>query len=412
MSIVMMKLRVKSPYSRGAAHSNANHIKYIGERPGVALNENMKHGLFGEIDGVKSEENGNLDEMCGYVKSMTQKGTVMYRAILSLTEADAVRLGYDDPQKWHDLLKRKFPEICDKIGISISSLEYSAAVHPDVGHVHCHLLFWDKAQRVKKNAFVPPRVANDIRVLLTKDVFGDEMSELYKIKNEARSASLNNLRGFFADFTKTFEDMSAKDFTEATERLRRNGEFAAGRLIYNRFKNADMRGFAAELLKLCEKVPRTGRLDMKFMPLDTKTEIHDFVRQILAANADCNREFLKCLNAAEELSKYYSMKSELHGKARQNAENDMMNRLGNAVLRAVKKINQIEHEKGYELNHQAYQREMIESLVTEIFGILSRSSEAEDNKLSYARRTGELSKQAQKERALALENSSGYDWER
>jgi len=73
---VMLKLRVKSPQSRGAAHSNANHLKYIGERLGVALNENMKHGLFGEIDGVKSEENANLDEMCGYVKTMTQKGTI------------------------------------------------------------------------------------------------------------------------------------------------------------------------------------------------------------------------------------------------------------------------------------------------------------------------------------------------
>ena len=409
---MMLKLRVKSPQSRGAAHSNANHLKYIGERPGVAFNENMKHGLFGEIDGVKSEENENLDEMCDYVKKMTQKSTIMYRAILSLTEVDAVRLGYNDPQKWHDLLKRKFPEICDKIGISISNLEYSAAVHPDVGHVHCHLLFWDKSQRVKKNAFVPPKVANDIRVLLTKDVFGDEMSELYKIKSEARSASLNNLRGFFAAFTKTFEDMNAKDFKEATERLKRNGEFATGRLIYNRFKNADMRGFVADLLKLCEKVPRTGRLDMKFMPPDIKTDIHDFVRKILAKNAECNREFLKYLNAAEELSKYYSMKPELQGKARQNAEDDIMNRLSNAVLRAVKKINQIEREKGYELNHQAYQREMIETLVMEIFGILSRSSEAEENKLSYARRTGELSKQARKELAISLENSSGYDWER
>ena len=409
---MMLKLRVKSPQSRGAAHSNANHLRYIGERPGVALNENMKHGLFGEIDGVKSEENENLDEMCGYVKTMTLKGTIMYRAIISLTEADAVRLGYNDPQKWHDLLKRKFPEICDKIGISMSSLEYSAAVHPDVGHVHCHLIFWDKSQRVKKNAFVPPKVANDIRIMLTKDVFGEEMSELYKIKNEARSASLNNLRGFFADFTKTFEDMNAKDFNEATERLKRNGEFATGRLIYNRFKNADMRGFAADLLKLCEKVPRTGRLDMEFMPPDVKTDIHDFVRKILAKNTACNREFLKYLNAAEELSKYYSMKPELHNKARQNAEDDILNRLSNAVLRAVKKINQIEREKGYDLNHQAYQREMIETLVMEIFGILSRSSEAEENKLSYARRAGELSKQARKELAIALENSSGYDWER
>ena len=55
---------------------------------------------------------------------------------------------------------------------------------------------------------------------------------------------------------------------------------------------------------------------------------------------------------------------------------------------------------------------MIESLVTELFGILSRAASAEENKLAHAYRAGELSKQAQKELAMKLENSGGYDWER
>ena len=89
----------------------------------------------------------------------------------------------------------------------------------------------------------------------------------------------------------------------------------------------------------------------------------------------------------------------------------MINRLGNAVLRAVKKINQQIRNKDWAQKREAYKRQMTESLITEIFGILSRAARAEDNKLAYAYRTGELSKQAKKELAMRLENTSGYDWE-
>jgi len=90
----------------------------------------------------------------------------------------------------------------------------------------------------------------------------------------------------------------------------------------------------------------------------------------------------------------------------------MMTRLGNVVLRAVKQLNQRARGKDWEVKKGAYQREMIESLVTELFGILSRAASAEENKLAHAYRAGELSKQAQKELAMKLENSGGYDWER
>jgi hypothetical protein len=54
---------------------------------------------------------------------------------------------------------------------------------------------------------------------------------------------------------------------------------------------------------------------------------------------------------------------------------------------------------------------MTESLITELFGILSRAARAEENKLNHAYRTGELSKQAKKELAIRLESSGGNDWD-
>jgi hypothetical protein len=86
----------------------------------------------------------------------------------------------------------------------------------------------------------------------------------------------------------------------------------------------------------------------------------------------------------------------------------MISRLGNTVLRSIKKVKQTQREHGRE----AWRREMIESMITEFFGILARAANAENNKLTHAIRSGELSRQAKKELAIKLENASGYDWER
>jgi hypothetical protein len=301
--------------------------------------------------------------------------------------------------------------MCEKIGIPIQNLEYTAAVHRDKGHQHCHILFWDKAQEVKKEAFVKPKVSNAIRVGIIKHVFGEEMAALQAVKNEARKAALDNAGGFFGEFADAIKDMTPKEYAAAVERLKREGDLADGGLIYSRFNTADMRELAADLLKLCDSVPKTGRPNMKLMPPEVKNEIRAFVEKLLDKNADCDREFKKYVQAAVELCKYYTDKPETHGKAGKTACDDMMNRMGNAVLRAVKKINRQARDNVWTEKREAWRREMIESLITELFGILSRAARAQENKLARAYRTGELSKQAKKELAMKLENTSNYDWE-
>lgn len=408
---VMFKLRVSNPFKRHSAAWNKSHLEYIGRRPGVTLNDGMKHGLFGKINGVKCEETENIYDMSRQISKATRKGAIVYKTIVSLAETDAEKLGYDDVEKWQDLVKQKLPDICVKLGISMKNLNYAAAVHPEAGHPHVHIMFWEKAQKVKKQAFVHPKTANDIRVDLTKHVFAEEMRDLHLIKNAARSAAVNNLSGTLSDIADKFMKMSPKDYEEAAERLKLDGELANSRLIHNRFKTSDIREIAADLLKISEKIPKTGRVAMKFMPPDVKTDVHELIKKILAKNIHCRNEFEKYLNAAEALAKYFSNDPVKHAKARKNAENTVFNTLSNSVLKAAKKLNQIERDNKFEAQRQLRQRVATENIVREFFAVLSGLSEREQNKLSYAVRTGELSKQAKKELAIQFENSSGYDWE-
>jgi hypothetical protein len=388
-------------------------MEYIGRRRGAVLNEGMKHGLFGIADGGKVENTESIRELSRYIEAKTRGGTIAYRAVISLTESDAVRLGYDEPSKWRELVRARLPDMCEKIGIPIQSLEYTAAVHRDKGHPHVHILFWDKEKDVKKEAFVHPKTSDAIRVGFIKHVFGEEMTALQTVKNEARRAALDNATGFFGKFTAALADMTPEEYAAAAERLR-HGEscMSDGGLIYGRFNTADMREIAADLLRLGDTVPKTGRLNYAFMTPEVKDEIRAFIEKVLEKNADCDREFKKYVRAAVELCKYYTDNPEAHGKAGKSAYDEMIPRLGNAVLRAIKKLNQQARANGREEKRGAYRRQMAESLVTEFFGILARAAKSEERKLAYAYRTGELSKQAKKELAMKIENSGDYDWER
>jgi hypothetical protein len=411
ISTVIYKLRVVSPRSRDAPQRNKAHTEYIARRRGAIRNNGMKHGLFGIVNGRKAEEVQNLRELSRHIEAKTREGAIAYRAVISLAETDAVRLGYDDPEKFRELVRARLPDMCEKIGIPIQNLEYAAAVHREKGHPHCHIIFWDKAQDVKKEAFVHPKTSNSIRIGLIKHVFAEESAALQEVKNEARKAALDKANGFFGEFAAAFADMTRTEYAEATERLKRGeSDLSDGGLIYGRFNAADMRELAADLLRLCDIVPKTGRLNFKLMPSEVKEAVRAFTEKVLEKNADCDREFKRYVRAATELCEYYTDDAETHDKAGRTAYDDMMTRLGNAVLRAVKEINRGTRGAAREENRGTWPRQMTESLIAELFGPLARAAKAKERKLAHAYRAGELSKQAKKELAEKLEHSGNYDW--
>jgi hypothetical protein len=100
-----------------------------------------------------------------------------------MKETDAMAKGFGARQTWEELIRRKLPEIAEKIGVPPSRLEYVAAAHYEKEHPHCHILFWDKERGVK-DAFVHKNIFDTIRVDLIKYVFGEEMGVLLQLKDK------------------------------------------------------------------------------------------------------------------------------------------------------------------------------------------------------------------------------------
>ena len=405
-SPIMFKLRVIAPNAKDAPARNKAHIFYIGKRPGVSLNDGMAHGLFGKMQGEEFSEIKSIGKASEYIHEKTIDRTIMYRGVISLKEADALRLGFDKREEWEKLIKQNIFEMADKIGVPASRIEYACAVHMDVGHPHIHFMFWDKEQDVKK-PFVHPRISNDIRVSLTKKIYHDEMQELYQLKNEARDGLTAETDSFFKDFFEPFRNMTEQAYRRTMAELRRNPDNALGLLVNNRIPNVMLDDFAAKIFEFREKLPPKGRINYKTLKPELKEELADIVWELIATNEDFYSEFEKYTDVSRALASYYTTDETALDKAKQKAEDDLIKRLSNKLLNAVKETRRSEKDDRQSKNDM---RSQALRIFASLFSFLSRENEAQKQKWEDAR--GELSAQAKKDLAIKEEHASGLDWER
>lgn len=171
------------------AFVNKMHLDYIATRPGAALNDNA-HGLFGYI----YDENKNILADCNNLKleeiekrvgEMSSIGIDVFKTVISLTEEDASNYGYTTREAWQGLLELRINDIAKEYKIPISDLEWTASYHSERGHLHCHLLFWDRNQydENKNNAKKPFVNYKNIRKSFAKEIFNEEYQEALQIKN-------------------------------------------------------------------------------------------------------------------------------------------------------------------------------------------------------------------------------------
>jgi len=414
---VVFKLRVKDPNLPDMADKNRAHIMYIGKYSGagkyIAKNMGMEHGLFGKYNERDFGDIESIENAAAYVKRKTLKGTIMYRNIISLEESTAIAKGFDNRKDWEDFIQQQIFSMAEKIGIPASRLEYVCAVHMERGHPHMHFTMWDKNQGIKK-PFVHESVSNSIRLDLNKAVFHEELSELYEIKNNARQALTDGTKDFFNGFFESFEMDSNSVFIEE---LKANPDHAGGYMFSPNVSDESLDSFAKSIFEFKSKIPKSGRVTYKTLTPDLKEELKNIIKELIATNEDFSREFDIFIDTNVELTAFYASDENLEEaqeKAAQSAEEDILKRLSNQLLKEIKNIDTQQRQQENQEKQQAFMRYQAFMVMKSLFSYFSRFSESENNRRDIAidRRKGELSKQARKELAIKLEHASGIDWER
>jgi len=336
----------------------------------------------------------------------------MYDNIISISKDDFMRLGYDKQEAWRQLAKDNAHKIADKIGVPPSRLEYIASMHIDKGKPNFHLLFWDKEQGVKE-AYIHPKISNSIRVDLTKTIYHHEMEELHNIKNEARDTLISNSDNFFKDFFRSFGEMTKKEYEDAVTALETSPDMALGKLLDRDIPDILLDDFAERIIRLKDKLPTSGRLSYAFLPLELKNEVKAIIKDLVSNNTDFKIEFDKYIKTNEDLSRYFTTNTETINNAGKKAEDELLKRLSNRLLKNIKDIDfsQFKYEKEAIRTQQqkAYQRHMAIKIISDLFNFLTRNNEAMQAKLNTQK--GEMSKEARTEIAIKNEHSSGMDWD-
>lgn len=148
--------------------SNDRYLHYIAMRP-------RSHGLFSYY--------GSEIALSKVAKEVEQHRGTVWRAIISLTREDAARLGYDSADRWQELLNANAAEIANIMGIEPTDFRWYAAYHDEGDHPHIHMVAYSQNPG---REFLSEKGVEKIRSLLARQIFKNELQQIYEKQTTAR----------------------------------------------------------------------------------------------------------------------------------------------------------------------------------------------------------------------------------
>lgn len=345
MSKVVFKISYKNPNFKESRGQNSAHINYIANRPGVdktitekelekelerGVSENSdytkyinerpgSHGLFGPtgIEDIKKIQEEIADSK-GYV----------WRAIVSIKEDDSIKLGYDNKEKWQDMLRKKIPDMANEMGIKTTNLKWVSAIHMEKGHPHAHIVFWEK-EPTRMLGTINQKDLNNIRKMYVDEIFEDERFQLLNEKNLMRDYLRDLAKNDITDVTKII-----KEIKETNAEIKTIAEELNNPGLNPKLYKREEIILAEKLENLSKIMPGKGRIALKFMPEEVKKEVVEIADYILK-QPDFSASLERNLIATEELTKLYTGKEYAINQARENSYNDIRNRISQIILKGA-----------------------------------------------------------------------------
>lgn len=163
-----------------------NYIHYLAYRPHVE--KVGTHGLFSGYD-----EPVVLNKVAQEVAAHEGK---VWTAVFSLKREDAQRLGYDNARRWQDLLNANASLIAEKMHIQPTNFKWYAAFHDEGDHPHVHFVAYAEEPG---NEYLTPNCVVQIRSALARQIFKDELQQIYEQQTVVRNTLAEQAESRFQD---------------------------------------------------------------------------------------------------------------------------------------------------------------------------------------------------------------------
>lgn len=291
------------------------YAQYIHERPG-------SQGLF--------SRDGPADIKAAKDAIRNHEG-IVWRAVISLREDEAVRINHVDRSKWMESIQSSFPKIAQQIGIQESNLEWVAAYHPEPGHPHCHIMFWEK-EPVRTRGRFSDGERRDVRKTFISNIYAQERERLFVEKTFYRDEIRNGVR----DILGLRQDLDAE-----TEIIR--GELGNTAGLAPRITPEQEQELNRRIQALTKSLPGHGRAAFKFMPDEVKTEVREIATWLLQ-QPGFQQEVDRYLQAHTHITSIYTSQNNQINRAREKAYEDLRNRISQDILKAAVQLQRYERQ--------------------------------------------------------------------
>ncbi|WP_338832855.1 hypothetical protein MHLNE_16050 [Moorella humiferrea] len=307
----------------------AGHVKYAGERPG-------SHGLFGPEEGVTPDLKATQEELKNH------KG-IVWRAVLSLREDDALRLGYTTRKAWETMLRATVAEAAAKMGIREENLRWVAAFHTAQGHPHVHLMWWEK-KPARTRGMLSEGEKRDLRRVFVREIYAEERSMLLAEKTAIRDLIRETARQDVLHL--------AREIKQARLEIRalEGGEPGIAPVL----NPAGEQELVNRLSGLAANLPGHGRAALAYMPDEVKARTREIADWILK-QPGFSQSAGRYQELARQIASHYTLKPEALDEAARKAYEDIRDRVAQVVLRGAAAINRLEREIEFSEKQEAKQ---------------------------------------------------------
>lgn len=175
-----------------------NYVDYIASRP--RAQRRGSHALFTDTDDPLV-----LSQIAGAVAH--HPGNI-WLPIISLRREDAARLGYDDAAQWRELLTGFAPEMAEAMKIPVEQFRWYAAFHDEAHHPHLHMVCFSADG---KSGYLNTDGIEKIKAGLAKEIFRQELHELYGQQTMRRNALTQDARELLRQITEQMQNGSLEN---------------------------------------------------------------------------------------------------------------------------------------------------------------------------------------------------------
>ena len=340
------------------------------------IDENYK-SYFGSLKNMDIEK-VSKEQIAKYIYEKSLAKTNIYRGVISISEEDARLRGYDNREKWEQLMENKIYDIAEILNIKYSNAEWIASVHYEKGHPHLHYQLWDKNQGVN-SYFITTAKQNKIRELLVKYVAQEELQGYYKVRDDIKQRLRDEAR-----------ILEIKAFDK---------RYCQKKIPYINVKQVNK--LSVKYNELLKQVPKTGSMKYGYMPEQVKSKIDEYIKLVIEGNCDLKNEVESYITNAENIGALYGNKRKKQIKVK--AEKEIFNILGNQLLRAVKDSLQKEEDS----------KMVIRGYINTVVGILSLINDSNSSRYKlYKDYRQDMSLVAKREYAKMKAHASAIEWEK